>query len=318
MDEVTVRSRLVALLDELDLPPALVADYVDVVVGGAEPKHPDALVAEGLGERVADDFVVVPPRYAVAARAAARRAELQSRDRSLETAVQVAANLQRELEVVTERAEDAGLVEVLYGPHAAAGAVGALVDSVERSLYAWQPGPTIATRHEVPQRDLAALRRGAVLRGTYGPEFLEEEGALEMIRALSESGEEVRVHSSLPTPMLLVDDRVTVLPPHRDGHPAMGALIVRSSSVTAMATAVYELLWRQSRQLDVVTGDSSPDEGLLEEMLLTGFTDQRIARELDISIRTLRRRIAVLMDEYGARTRTQLGALLAAGPHDGS
>lgn len=42
-------------------------------------------------------------------------------------------------------------------------------------------------------------------------------------------------------------------------------------------------------------------------LLAAGMKDEVMARELGVSVRTLSRRIALLMDEMGARTRFQVG-----------
>jgi DNA-binding NarL/FixJ family response regulator len=48
-------------------------------------------------------------------------------------------------------------------------------------------------------------------------------------------------------------------------------------------------------------------------LLARGRTDQQIAGQLGIGVRTVRRRIAEAMDEYGVRSRFELGAAWAAG-----
>jgi len=46
-------------------------------------------------------------------------------------------------------------------------------------------------------------------------------------------------------------------------------------------------------------------------LMLTGATDRAIARELDVSLRTLHRRIARLQSLLGVQSRFQLGVLAA-------
>ena len=48
-------------------------------------------------------------------------------------------------------------------------------------------------------------------------------------------------------------------------------------------------------------------------MLGAGLKDEAIARYLGCSLRTVRRRIAALMDRHGADTRFQLGLAVAQG-----
>lgn len=49
----------------------------------------------------------------------------------------------------------------------------------------------------------------------------------------------------------------------------------------------------------------------LLQLMRTGATDRAIARELDVSLRTLNRRIARLQSLLGVQSRFQLGALAA-------
>ena len=45
-------------------------------------------------------------------------------------------------------------------------------------------------------------------------------------------------------------------------------------------------------------------------MLALGAKDEMIARTLHVGLRTVRRRVAALMDQYGVATRFQLGVAL--------
>jgi hypothetical protein len=54
------------------------------------------------------------------------------------------------------------------------------------------------------------------------------------------------------------------------------------------------------------------DAAVVIGMLLRGYTDRRVAARLGVTERTIRRRVASLMDAFGARSRFQLGACVAA------
>lgn len=53
----------------------------------------------------------------------------------------------------------------------------------------------------------------------------------------------------------------------------------------------------------------SPRERTLLRLWARGYTDQRAARELDISLRTVRRMSASLMERFGVHSRFQVGGL---------
>ncbi|ADD40135.1 transcriptional regulator, LuxR family [Stackebrandtia nassauensis DSM 44728] len=53
----------------------------------------------------------------------------------------------------------------------------------------------------------------------------------------------------------------------------------------------------------------SPRERKLLRLWARGYTDQRAARELEVSLRTVRRMSASLMERYGVHSRFQVGGL---------
>ena len=91
-------------------------------------------------------------------------------------------------------------------------------------------------------------------------------------------------------------------------------LLVRDPSLVEVFTALFEQLWRRA---EPALGAATPEEGRLLELLALGFKDEAIARQLGLSLRTVRRRIATLMVEHGADTRYQLGlAVGRLGPRE--
>jgi DNA-binding NarL/FixJ family response regulator len=65
------------------------------------------------------------------------------------------------------------------------------------------------------------------------------------------------------------------------------------------------MLWRSATPLRVRRGEH--EETL--EMLARGFTDARIALALNVSARTVSRRVSEIMTEYGAGSRFELGMM---------
>jgi DNA-binding CsgD family transcriptional regulator len=83
------------------------------------------------------------------------------------------------------------------------------------------------------------------------------------------------------------------------------ALLVRDPILTQVFVALFEELWRRAQP--ALGPNASEGEVRLLELLALGFKDEAIARQLGLSLRTVRRRIAAVMDEHGAETRYQLG-----------
>lgn len=89
----------------------------------------------------------------------------------------------------------------------------------------------------------------------------------------------------------------------------VGMAIIYASPVVQAMHTLFEALW--------ATGVPYPQtaEGWQSvlELLGEGKTDEQVAEILGIGLRTVRRRIADAMDEYGAASRFELGAAWAAG-----
>jgi len=83
----------------------------------------------------------------------------------------------------------------------------------------------------------------------------------------------------------------------------------------AALDALFENLWRQAFPLELsgtgfveteADGPTELDRKLLA-LLIAGLTDQAAASQLDLSLRTVQRRLRHLMDLAGADSRLQLG-----------
>ena len=82
-------------------------------------------------------------------------------------------------------------------------------------------------------------------------------------------------------------------------------ILMRPPIVIDAFETLFEELWRRAEPL--LSKDASAQEVKLLELLSLGFKDEAIARQLGLGLRTVRRRIATLMEEHGADTRFQLG-----------
>ena len=94
------------------------------------------------------------------------------------------------------------------------------------------------------------------------------------------------------------------------GHDA-GRLLLRAPALVALVRALFEEYWAQAVPLPLAAGaatDSSDEFRSVLDLLQMGMKDESIARQLGVSLRTVRRRIADLMDDLGASTRFQAGA----------
>lgn len=164
----------------------------------------------------------------------------------------------------------------------------------------------------------ALLSGGAHCSAIYDRRVLDE-AALTDLEAAS-SGQEARVLPTLPVSMVLVDDRwaAVVRPsPETDARPTL--VVVDGTSLFEAFALLFDGLWQRALPVHIPSGaarqrargPSAPETEQILAMLLSGVTDEVMARRLGISYRTLQRRIADIMATMGVRSRFQLGIQVA-------
>ena len=266
---------------------------------------------EGLGfvTRLAGSptrLVASHPEVAVNALVERRTDELaQAQAIASELAAQVPAEV---------RARPDELVEIVSGRAAVAARFVQLEQGITDELLVLDRPPYAqdASRTNAPETVL--LDRGVSVRGIYAPEAFEIPGGFEQARLSVEAGEQARVHADLPMKLAIGDRAVALLPMTLDGV-VDSALVIRAPMVVSALVRLFDALWEQACPLPSWRpgvdgqGDGRPvgiDHEVLA-LLATGMTDEAIARELGISVRTLGRRTARLLATLGARTRFQAG-----------
>ncbi|WP_412543286.1 LuxR C-terminal-related transcriptional regulator [Longispora sp. K20-0274] len=165
-----------------------------------------------------------------------------------------------------------------------------------------------ATRAASRPLDLAVLDRGVRMRRIYPENISREASAWEYAKRLTQAGAEVRVAPSVPLRLLIVDQEVGVVPLNPD-NPESGAIVAREPGLLTALVALFESYWPRGRTLADLDGDSgacSPLERSILRLLGTGAKDEAVARQLGLSVRTVRRSIADLMDRLQATSRFAL------------
>ncbi|MFI6348376.1 helix-turn-helix domain-containing protein [Streptomyces sp. NPDC050560] len=125
----------------------------------------------------------------------------------------------------------------------------------------------------------------------------------------------VRVADALPADLVVADGALAMVPL---GAPGGGpaALVVHAGGLLATLTALFEAVWRQALPLRLGAGGepgalrpAGPDgtDLAILSLLLAGLTDASVAKQLDLGLRTVQRRVKHLMDLAGVTTRLQLG-----------
>lgn len=157
-----------------------------------------------------------------------------------------------------------------------------------------------------------ALARGVRYRVLVEKPVLERPGFIDSAREAATHGEEIRVLPSLPTRLIIADDAMALLPMRSRGEErSSGALLVHPSGLLDLVAAIFEEFWASSTEFisagHLPGSHDAVDRDLLK-LLLLGLTDAAAGAQLGISVRTVQRRVAELMETAGVTTRIQLGA----------
>ncbi|HEX3648314.1 MAG TPA: LuxR C-terminal-related transcriptional regulator [Pseudonocardiaceae bacterium] len=178
------------------------------------------------------------------------------------------------------------------------------------SVYTVQPAgsPDPAARAAARPLEQRGLRRGIDTRIIYDRSVLANATNCVHLRHRVAAGVGIRL---LPGPvqrLIIMDEQVAIVPVGPDSR---GALVVRQPGLLRALTQLFHVLWSAAEELEPTDARLTEQDRSVLAMLAAGSTDEIAARELGLSVRHLRRRIAVLMDRLHAHSRFEAGAAAA-------
>jgi DNA-binding CsgD family transcriptional regulator len=165
---------------------------------------------------------------------------------------------------------------------------------------------------DLVERQLAA---GRPMRGLYPAEVLGDPARLAYVTGWAGAGETVRLMTH-DLPAIGVFGSEVALVSATWGVESAGTLLLRAPSLVALVRDLFDQYWSRASPLRTSSprGDAAdpanPDDEEARrvlELLQLGLKDESIARQLGVSLRTVRRRVAAVMDDLGATTRFQAG-----------
>ena len=231
------------------------------------------------------------------------------------------ASLAQQYRSRSNASDGATLVEVVAGQRAVLQRITQLqfgareeICCLDKPPYLDAPG-TAAT-------DLELLTRGVACRTIYERASVEHPGGLDEVEQLLGAGQQARVLPSIPMKLYLIDRRHAVLPLQREPASAESAVVVHAPALLAALSTLFEGLWQRALPMQMPTDPvaagrrAAVDEHRLITLLLSGLTDEAIARQLTLGYRTVQRHIAALMTKLGAHTRFQAGVQAALNHHE--
>ncbi|GAA0913736.1 helix-turn-helix domain-containing protein [Streptomyces thermoalcalitolerans] len=252
-------------------------------------------------------WVAAPPGVALGALLTQQRHELEKAELAV-------ALLAEEYRAAAAEPAVHDLVEVVTGTSAIAQRFLQLQLGACEEVCALVTGSPIAVSSLENHAEEQAVARGVRYRVVLERAVLDLPGGLAELTAALDRDEEVRVLDTVPTKLVLVDRTLAMVPlTVNTAEPT--ALVVHASGLLELLYGLFESVWREA--LPLCLGPSGvteatpdgPDATDLEvlSLLLAGLTDASVAKQLDLGLRTVQRRVKRLMELAGVTTRLQLG-----------
>jgi sugar-specific transcriptional regulator TrmB/DNA-binding CsgD family transcriptional regulator len=270
-----------------------------------------ALEARGLVARATGGgYVASPPAVALGALMVQRQQELRQAELDLENL----KGLYRE--GVAQRGSG-DVVDVVRGSEAVAQRFGQLQQSARREVQVLvKSGVAVVSPDDNDEVESGAQARGVAYRVVVEREVLERPGFVSQAESSLAGGMQVRVARTVPIRLIVVDRELALVPlASTEDEQDYGALLIHPSPLLESLQAMFDLVWEGAARL-VLSGDGVGEAAgdVLEELdarvlslLMAGLTDHAVGKQLDLSMRTVQRRVRHMMDRAGVDTRLQLG-----------
>jgi sugar-specific transcriptional regulator TrmB len=209
-------------------------------------------------------------------------------------------------------------LEVVTGIEAIGTQMYELQAGAQEEVVGCTKAPLLLTVESGNPGEREALDRGVSNRWLWERQILEDPEMLEDARSWAAAGEEVRVIESLPCKFFIFDRTICLMHVTEAGPSGttLAALVTRHPELVSTLLLLFEYMWSTAAPLVRWRPEDVKDEGgkeraLLVDALVAGLKDATIARQLDVSPRTLARRLSELFEELNAANRFQAGFLLA-------
>ncbi|WP_419702920.1 helix-turn-helix transcriptional regulator [Promicromonospora sp. NFX87] len=268
-------------------------------------------------------WAALPPRSVLTTLLARRRLEVALWEVHLD-------ELERAYQESTGQADPTGLVDVVLGTQQVSSMYWHLMETATHEvLHLARPPYLQPTTQLLDQVDRPPMDPGVQMRSVYESATFTDPVSLGTALGGRSTGAGVRLSPQVPLKLVLVDQKIAMLPASGDDAGA-ASLVVRAPALVEALAELFERVWNnalpQSMWADADTGPephhdapSKPVTRLqleqrtrsILDLMAGGLTDEAIARTLDISRRTVQAEVTALAERLGARTRFQIGLFAA-------
>lgn len=158
------------------------------------------------------------------------------------------------------------------------------------------------------KQDTEVVGRGLTTRIVYQADAVRTPPMMQYVSDLAAVGANIRVTRRTQHRMIIVDRRVVFVATAPDTL-ALPYLMVSEAALVQSFCNQFAAVWRVSHSIGITAEDVLDFERVQEILaaLATGATDESLARQLGVSDRTIRRRVAAVMDLLGASSRFEAG-----------
>ncbi|MFJ9772627.1 LuxR C-terminal-related transcriptional regulator [Kitasatospora sp. NPDC101157] len=269
-----------------------------------------------------EEYAALPPDLAVTLL-------LGRLDRQITQVTLQASQVRRDLMQLTQVYDEANLarlqgqrIETVQGLQQVRDLIGELSEECQTEVLTSQPGG--ARSEEVLAESLdrteRLLARGIKMRTLYQHTAQFGQATIAYVERVTALGAEVRTLADGFPRMIVFDRRLAIVDSRQHSH---SALLIRSPCVVDFITRTFNWAWvgatsfpTEYRQ-EHIRNVSDEIRQTITELLVVGEDDRVIARRLGLSLRSVQRHIAEIMQQLGAANRLHAGYLLGHAHHLG-
>ncbi|WP_188197297.1 helix-turn-helix transcriptional regulator [Nonomuraea sp. SYSU D8015] len=171
---------------------------------------------------------------------------------------------------------------------------------------------TVHAPDDDARRDDDGTIRTPHLRVIYEQAVVDDDRALDGIRNdMALPNAEIRIAASFPYKLIIADGERALVPAYpRDAADRLSTYLITGGTELIAHQMVFEQCWAEATPLvggnDVLSEEFSLEERHIIGLLVSGATNERIARITDLGVRTVQRRLADLQERAGVRSRNEL------------